>query len=74
MTHKNGCAILQCLVSESRHGNNGDAEVDAKRIHTEEAEEGENSDHATSSLPKFPGRAQPIVEHSGKRDYFLVSV
>jgi hypothetical protein len=69
MTYKNCCAILQCLVSQSRHGNNGDAEVDAERIHAEEAEEGENSDHETSSFPKFPGRAQPIVESSEKRDF-----
>jgi hypothetical protein len=69
MTHKNGCAIFQGLVSESRHGNNGDAEVNAERIHAEEAEEGENSDHEASSLPEFPGRAQAIVERSGKRDF-----
>jgi hypothetical protein len=69
MTHKNGCAIFQGLVSASRHGNNGDAEVDAERVHTEEAEEGENSDHVTSSLPKMPGRAQPIVDSSEKHDF-----
>jgi hypothetical protein len=68
ITHKNGCAIFQCLVPAARHGNNGDTEVDAECVDTEEAEEGKYSDHVASSLPEVPGRAQTVVHTSEKHD------
>ena len=64
----NRCAIGQGLIPAGCHGHDGHAEVDTKRVHAEEPEEGKKGHYVTSPLPEVPGRSQSVVGCSGNHD------